>query len=315
MARTGLRMMPTSPSSPLRFRTAGFPRYGSKAGLSDGAYPPGTPVKPAPGIPGPSCGLHSPFVPSVASGESRSVSGRWLGWTPPCEWFPPLYPRGPRSGPGYVVPIHHRLLGPIRPTRRHVAPSRPRRLYATPSLCGSAEATREWFRAFAARSFPACRPLRPRSARRLHTPSSFADDVGLRRGAFSSALSYFPPSASRRGVVFGASWFASVQDLRYGLLVCSPPWRIGPGTSPSLRGLFCPRFRRVGHPSHRQIWLRRQLGKLRRRDSHPPERQLASLHCPEQATYQLTTASVALAVRGVKAVASLLSSRLVRSSE
>src|SRR5438067_12515891 len=28
MARTGLRMMPTSPSPSLRFRTAGFPRYG-----------------------------------------------------------------------------------------------------------------------------------------------------------------------------------------------------------------------------------------------------------------------------------------------
>jgi hypothetical protein len=31
-ARTGLRMMPTSPRSPLSFRTAGFPRYGWKAG-------------------------------------------------------------------------------------------------------------------------------------------------------------------------------------------------------------------------------------------------------------------------------------------
>jgi hypothetical protein len=32
-------MMPTFPSSPLRFRTAGFPQYGSKAGssLSGGA--------------------------------------------------------------------------------------------------------------------------------------------------------------------------------------------------------------------------------------------------------------------------------------
>src|SRR5215467_10730947 len=30
MARSGLRMMPTFPSSPLRFRKAGFPRYGSK---------------------------------------------------------------------------------------------------------------------------------------------------------------------------------------------------------------------------------------------------------------------------------------------
>ena len=38
MARTGLRMMP-SPSSPLSFRTAGFPQYGWKAGLSGGACP------------------------------------------------------------------------------------------------------------------------------------------------------------------------------------------------------------------------------------------------------------------------------------
>ena len=38
-ARTGLRMMPTSPRSPLSFRTAGFPRYGWKVGLSDGAFP------------------------------------------------------------------------------------------------------------------------------------------------------------------------------------------------------------------------------------------------------------------------------------
>jgi hypothetical protein len=31
MARTGLRMMPTFPSSPLKSRTAGFPQYGFKA--------------------------------------------------------------------------------------------------------------------------------------------------------------------------------------------------------------------------------------------------------------------------------------------
>ena len=41
MARTGLRMMPTFPLPPLKFRTAGFPRYGFKAGLSDGAFPHG----------------------------------------------------------------------------------------------------------------------------------------------------------------------------------------------------------------------------------------------------------------------------------
>jgi hypothetical protein len=38
-ARSGLRMMPPFPPSPLKFRTAGFPRYGFKAGLSDKAFP------------------------------------------------------------------------------------------------------------------------------------------------------------------------------------------------------------------------------------------------------------------------------------
>ena len=32
-------MMPTFPSSPLKFRTAGFPQYGFKGGLSEGAFP------------------------------------------------------------------------------------------------------------------------------------------------------------------------------------------------------------------------------------------------------------------------------------
>jgi hypothetical protein len=51
MARTGLRMMPTFPSPPLKFRTAGFPRYGFKASLSDPAFPVRREVKPAPGMP------------------------------------------------------------------------------------------------------------------------------------------------------------------------------------------------------------------------------------------------------------------------
>ncbi len=36
VARTGLRMMPTFPPLPLKSRTAGFPQYGFKAGISDG---------------------------------------------------------------------------------------------------------------------------------------------------------------------------------------------------------------------------------------------------------------------------------------
>ena len=33
MARSGLRMMPTFPLPSLKFRTAGFPQYGFKAGF------------------------------------------------------------------------------------------------------------------------------------------------------------------------------------------------------------------------------------------------------------------------------------------
>jgi hypothetical protein len=47
----------------------------------------------------------------------------------------PLYPRGPRSGPGYAVPVHPLLSGPIRPTRRLISTSPPRGLYPMPSLC------------------------------------------------------------------------------------------------------------------------------------------------------------------------------------
>jgi hypothetical protein len=43
-------MMPTFPPSPLSFRTAGFPQYGWKAGLSDSAFTHVPRVKPAPGI-------------------------------------------------------------------------------------------------------------------------------------------------------------------------------------------------------------------------------------------------------------------------
>src|SRR5215475_14534603 len=39
MARSGLRMMPTFPWPSLKFRTAGFPQYGFKAGISDWACP------------------------------------------------------------------------------------------------------------------------------------------------------------------------------------------------------------------------------------------------------------------------------------
>src|SRR3954470_11243022 len=94
-------------------------------------------------------GLPSPFVhrrvgavAPYCAGPLTMMMHRPGGWVPP-------RPRGPRSGPGYAVPVRRCLTGPIRPTRRHIATSPQGGLSAMPSLCGSAEAPREWFRAFA----------------------------------------------------------------------------------------------------------------------------------------------------------------------
>ena len=127
-------------------------------------------------------------------------------------------PRGPRSGPGCSVPVRHHLLGPIRPARGHIAISPHSGLYAMPSLCGSAEATREWFRLRC--TFPPgmpssltpgssittvpeqrCRHLPSPSSQRLVTPITLSQSV------------------SRGALFFEALWFA----FRCGLPSCSPP--------------------------------------------------------------------------------------------
>ena len=157
------------------------------------------------------------------------------------------YPRGPRSGPGCSVPVRRHLIGPIRPTRRHIALSPHGGLYAMPSLCGSAEATREWFRAFTAHSFLACRPLRPRGVQHRYVPELRCRH-GLRRLTTGSALPTFPQSVPRGGQHF----VASLVRFRYGLPGCSPPCTDQTG-SPSLRGLLLPGFQRLGLPP--RCWI------------------------------------------------------------
>src|ERR1039457_2080977 len=158
-ARTGLRMMPTFPRSPLSFRTAGFPQYGWKAGVSDETFP----ARPSALACSRAALADERFVYALRAPRRHSGNPalcRAVNSIVYCHggWVI-LRPRGPRSGSGYSVPNRHHLLGPIRPTRRHIALSPHGGLYAMPSLCGSAEATREWFRAFAAHSFLTCRPL------------------------------------------------------------------------------------------------------------------------------------------------------------
>jgi hypothetical protein len=115
---------PAFPPSPLKFRTAGFPQYGFKAGYQAG----------------PSCQTAHTVGPqfvstlravrrgAVISALSRRGPSRS---TPPCEQPLLLYPRGPRSDTGFAVPHLHRLLGLIRPTRRHDTTSPLCGLYAS----------------------------------------------------------------------------------------------------------------------------------------------------------------------------------------
>ena len=128
-ASVGLSPTEHSSLSWTRFRKAGFPRYGFKAGMSDG----------------PSCRPRVLRVVQFASAlrAPRCLKRRILvlsrgarcAGAPPCKRHWPLYPRGPRSGPSYSVSVHHHLIGPIRPTRQHIAISPECGLYAMPSLC------------------------------------------------------------------------------------------------------------------------------------------------------------------------------------
>jgi hypothetical protein len=118
-------------------RTASFPQYGWKAGFPSGAFLGDRRLKPAPGIRRPPSSLHPPFVHLVAATVVRSASGLRTRscYRHAVEYS--TYLRGPRLGPGCSVPVRHHLIGPIRPTRRHIAISPHGGLYVMPSLCGS----------------------------------------------------------------------------------------------------------------------------------------------------------------------------------
>ncbi len=151
MARFGLRMMPTSPSPPLKFRTAGFPQYGFKASLSGRAFPDGSGLKPTPGIHASPFGLHRPFA-RFRNGHADPAR------CPDPTVFPraavrearPPYPRGPWLRSEFCCLGPSSLLRPHPPVSQARGDFTTYRLYAAPSLCGSASATHETFPTFPA---------------------------------------------------------------------------------------------------------------------------------------------------------------------
>ena len=101
--------------------------------------------------------------------------------------------------------------------------ARPANVLLRVTLCGSAEATREWFRAFAAHSFLACRPRRPGESehRQFQTAMSAWPSPRINRLGTPND----PAIRFTREVNFGAT-FSS--HIRYGLPGCSPPCTIRP---------------------------------------------------------------------------------------
>jgi hypothetical protein len=153
-----------------------------------------------------SCGLSPPCVHPASLCRFLVLSrGARCAGTPPCKRLVPLYPRGPRSGPGYSVPVHQHLIGPIRPTRKHISISPTR-------LIRDALAVRRTYRlgdprvvpCFRWLSLSACRPQRPREADRLQIPSSSPTALAFDLRGRSRHFHHPPPSDSCGGVHFEA---------------------------------------------------------------------------------------------------------------
>jgi hypothetical protein len=81
-------MMPTFPSSPLKFRTAGFPQYGFKAGFQRRPSFPDTDVAYPSSLPSAFVRNCIPYFSPLCVGDTGARHA------PPCERFPAL-PQGP----------------------------------------------------------------------------------------------------------------------------------------------------------------------------------------------------------------------------
>jgi len=186
----------------------------------------------------------------------------------------------------------------MRPTRRHTAISPYNGLYAMPTLCGSAPATREWFRAFACCSFPLMSSSRTPGSPRQALFQSSRRSTGLRQKGNGSALPTSPPSASRGGQISGLPGSLPLRPDR--LLTSLRRIRPGsaarpihdpkvmrsvdevPAQAPSQptqpQEAFTPRLSADRSPSPLLGITTAATGILCRWDSHPLEQQLASLH-------------------------------------
>src|SRR5262249_50572749 len=199
--------------------------------------------------------LRAPRGPTACPNQCQ---GAGLGDTPPFERRMSLYPRGPRSGPGYAVPVHHHFSAPSAPLagtsrlHRHAASTRCLRCAGAPRRPTSASELSLTF-------------LLDMSSSETPGSPSAAYTQSLRRRRWSSPMVDgldTSKSAPFRGYLLVRS--------RYNL----------PSGSPPLRDLSFRAFDgSVALPIAAYNYGVR-LGNLHRWDFHPLERQLASLLPP-----------------------------------
>jgi hypothetical protein len=173
----------------------------------------------------------------------------------------PLYPRGPRSGPGYAVLLHlHSLNRPHPPhSRAHldftVSRLTPDAL-AVPIPIGLGHP--RLVLSFRGWSLATCRLPGPRGTFRLLLPSASPKTL-----AFDSK----EPSRHSRISSHADSREGAISGLHYSSLSLRPAALLAllselTGLSSSQRGLLLPGFRRFGHPRRRRISLQCQLGNM-----------------------------------------------------
>ncbi len=201
-------MMPTFPSSPLKFRTASFPRYGFKTGISAGAFPGAAPTCRAFPVCFPPSRyrcrriLLSPLRVGVRCAHQHHHSSSYAA-----------LPQEPSLRSGFCCP------GPSTLNRPHPPHSRAQRDFTALQLIRPVFAVRyrlddpRLVPCFHCHSFSTCRPLRLRGVQRLYTPSSFTANAGLRPFSTDSALPRFPQILSTWG---------HISELHYGSLALRP---------------------------------------------------------------------------------------------
>jgi hypothetical protein len=274
VARSGLRMMPTFPLSPLSFRTAGFPQYGWKIGFSGSAFPRLAQVKLAPSMP---CtpqrfasALRAPrsftFCPALSQDRER-------GGAPPLEELAPLSQR-PSLRSGFYCP------SPSTLNRPHASHSRAHPNFAAWQLIADVFAV--LVRLGDPRAVPCfhCTLLLGMPPSKTSgSPSGalaqfFPNGIGLRRVLTGSALPTIPVIRFRQGRHFAASpRFAFATACR----VVGPLGGSDQAFAPP-QGLLLPSFRTSRSPFSSSGIATVVSEHFHRWYFQPLERQLASLH-------------------------------------